>query len=266
MIQCLRCGFNVSEAELTSVQPLECPTCGNSLSQPSHAVETGLGIIQDYFVDLWRIISQPRLFFKHLPVSGGLAKPLCFALVTHWLGAALAFIWRTLFGGSLWQIIQNLFRTSDEVIEIEATRHSYLWEARDKITNWFLGAGPVVLDPFLTLLTILGTSFLVFIGARLLISPGKDGQREEITYESAARVICFGMSPAIFSAFPFIGGILAQFGVLFVTIIGVKEVYRIDTGRSIVIALFPKLIFIGIIGVGLILFAFTLFRFFSPFF
>jgi hypothetical protein len=262
MIECPRCGFKLSDAGPT-LPPLEvCPSCGQELVQQPQVIQTSLSLIQSYFFTIWRILTRPSLFFKALPDSGGLSQPLCFALVTHWLGAALSFLWRSLIGGKVAHIFQSLFQVAGDVVEVDHPgRGAQFLQFRDRIFEWFLGAGPVLLDPFLTLFTILFTSFLVYLGARILVSPGKDHHPEEITYSSAVRIISYGMTPSLLAAIPLLGGFVASLCTLIVTVIGAREVYRISTGRAILIALFPKLLFLGIIVMGIFIFAFVVLKF-----
>lgn len=255
MTECTRCGTSLPQEGATSIQPMVCPSCGYR-TQGARAADTGLGLIQDYFRDTWRIMAHPVLFFRYMPIQGGWRKPLAFALVTHWLSAAFAFLWSHTLGGFTSQVLQNLF------IQVGADQAEWV-EVRKRIAEWFFGAGAVLLDPFLTLFSVMTTALLVFIGARILIAPGKSGHREEITYESALRIICFGMAPSLFTAVPFLGGFIASLWVMIVTIIGVREVYRVETPRAMIVALFPKFLFLGIIGLGFILFFFTLFRLFA---
>jgi hypothetical protein len=255
MIECPQCGLHLPEKEPDQPQPVYCPNCGLKLIQPTQWQETGWGFIQRYFLDVWRILTQPSLFFRSLPLQDGLSGPLCFALVTHWVGSALGFLWRSLMGGAIQHWFQNLFRMSGEVIEVDLPSRSGHWNlVRERLLDWFFGVGPVIADPFITLISILFTSFLVFLGARLLITPGKEDHPKEISYESAVRLICFGMTPSILNAIPWFGGFLSSIGILIVTVIGAREIYRVRTGKALLIALFPKLLFLGIILIGVLAF------------
>jgi len=85
-----------------------------------------------------------------MPVSGGLARPLAFALVTHWLGSALSFLWRLGAARSVWEYFQE-----------EVPLPSYV---KEKFVGWFFGVGSIIIDPFLTLISIFFTSFFCLSG------------------------------------------------------------------------------------------------------
>lgn len=258
MIECNRCGFKISKAESITVQPPECPTCGYVIQPGSRAAKTGSHLIKNYFYDIWRIMTQPAVFFKHMPIHGGMSRPLGFALVTHWLGSAIAYLWSLIFGGSLIQLFRRIFEAANQNHDFDKPTNPF--------ANWFLGTGQIVVDPFLTLFKIGFAASFVFIGARILVAPRRDGHPDEINFESAVKIVCFGMTPAIFSTIPVFGSALAYLGTLIVTVIGAREVYRIDSARAVIVALFPKFIFVGIIGMGLLFFTVAIFHFFSMFF
>ena len=191
-----------------------------------------------------------------MPLSGGLGAPLAYALITHWMGAVLEYLWRAALGGAVTGYFKDLFQIAGDVADVDRLgRGTMLLEARDRIVHWFWGAGSIIADPFLTLAAILFTSFFVYIGARILVSPHNSNHPDEITFESAVRIICYGMTPAILAGVPVIGGPISSLWVVVVTIIAARESYRIENGRAMVVALFPKLLFLGIIFAGVFLFA-----------
>lgn len=240
MTSCPKCGLQFSDQTFTSVDGRDsCPNCQTQL--------TSSNLVEQYFQDLWQIITRPTLFFRRMPLSGGLSHPLAFALITHWLGSAAAFLWRGMFGEGLRDVFNRFFRIASDVVEIDGADPQFQWvEAKDRIIHWFWGVGSVITDPFLTLASILFTSFLVYLAARIFVTPGRKGAPREISYESAVRLICFGMSPSILAAIPLVGNGVASICVIIVTVIGAKEIYRISTGRAIVVALFPKLAYVAV--------------------
>jgi DNA-directed RNA polymerase subunit RPC12/RpoP len=270
-MKCSRCKTEVPDEGLLTLQPTECPSCGKLLSRARPKWETGTSYISNYFSDVWKIIAHSVLFFRHMPLKGGITYPLTFALVTHWLGAALSYLWHLVMGGAISRTIQSLFHSSLNFAGHSANygdidspgRNAMLAQTKDRIVDWFFGAGPVVIDPFLTLFSILFTSFFVFMGARILVSPGKNGHPREITYETAVRIVSFGLCPSILAGVPLVGGFVSSLAVVYVTIVGAKEVYKIETGRAIVVALFPKFLIFGILVSGLVLFAIFMLKIFA---
>jgi hypothetical protein len=260
MSDCPHCGFNFGETE--AERPLTCPSCGKSQFSKPPKLESGLALIQNYFWQLWCILTHPSKFFRELPPSDDIARPLAFALVTHWLGAAFGYLWHLVIGGSLNGYLRDFLMRAGDSIQIDTPgRSEQLAHLRDQFMSWFLSAGSIVMDPFFTLVSILYTSFFVYIGARILVPP-----KVTVNYPSAMRIVCYGLSPAILAAIPGLGSLIAPFYTLIVTIIGAREVYRIGTARATIVALFPKLIFFGILFFGILLFAFSMIQLFMSFF
>ena len=210
-----------------------------------------------YFRDVWMVLTRPSDFFARLPLSGGVSAPLAFALVTHWLGEAVAFLWRALISGYFAGFTAGLFhRFADMAGDISSDvdspgRNASQFVAMgERFKEWFFGAGPVIADPFLTLIKICFMSFFVFIGARLLVPASRRAERE-VTYESALRIICYGMAPSILAALPIFGTPLAYVYGVVVTIIGASEAYRISRLRALAVSLFPQLLLLSVIGLAL---------------
>lgn len=222
------------------------------------ASDTGApNLVRRYFSDLGTILFRPKEFFGRMPLSGGLAAPLTFALVTNWIGSATGFLWTRVFyltdpgrsggffGGALGQLLERFW--GDDIGDVQSLRRHYWTEqVETDFSSWVFSVGPVILDPFFTLASILFTSLLVFIAARIFITPGKTGGYRDITYESSVRVVAYGMAPAIIAGVPLAGFWVAPLYTIVVTVIGAQTAYRTDTGRAIVVALFPKLLPIAI--------------------
>ena len=217
------------------------------------------GFIGAYFRQVWRILSDPIAFFREMPLSGGAGGPLAFALVNHWLGAALGFLWTRLLAGLTAPMMERALKIFQDVSDVDHPgRGAQIIEMQKRMMSWVWGAGSVVVDPFLTLIGIAFTSLLVFVGARLLIPSHAplqgDGQpRPEITYESALRVVCYGLTPAILGGLPLFGGAIAMIFTVITTVLAAREAYRIGTGRAIFVGLFPKILFFSLLGLGLML-------------
>ncbi|MCM2276502.1 MAG: hypothetical protein NDJ89_00305 [Oligoflexia bacterium] len=259
---CSRCGLNFSEAEPA---PERCPNCGEELAPPKPRGPAAL--VLAYLDAVWQLITKPAAFFRRMPLQGGLSAPLAFALVTHWIGSAVGFLWLSLIGRRILPFFEGWRQIPGELAEIDSPGNAARWkEAADRISDWLRNAGPVIADPFLTLFSVLFTSALVYFGARLLVTPGKNGAPREITYESALRIVCFGMAPSILAGLPVFGFGVASFLTLVVTVIGAKQVYRTGVVRAIVIALFPKLLFLALAFGGLVVLAVALAQLFSSFF
>lgn len=256
MIACNRCGHELNESLIGP-----CPVCGfeDSPRQPSKespaptfSSSSGLDWIRGYGQELWSVLTRPSDFFRQMPIQGGLTRPLTFALITHWIGTALAHLWKSAIGGAFSQHLKDLLRVASDLSDADPfARTQVLNSFHDQVMPWIAGTGSVLLDPFITLFSILFLSLFVFIGARILVPLGREGTPHEIPYESAVRIICYSTAPSIFSAIPIFGPLLSTLLSVVISIIGAKRVYRVDSFRAAIIALFPNLLLFGIILMGL---------------
>lgn len=190
----------------------------------------------------------------------GWTSPLVFALVTHWIGSAFSFLWSAWMGGSFERYARKLLELAADngaIIE-HPGRDAVFKEFSEKIDHWTWGAGSVVVDPFLTLAWIMMTSALIYVGARILVTP-KAGE-PPVNFESALKIVSYGTAPSILSAIPLVGSGLAAIYAAYVTVIGAREVYRISIGRAIVVGLFPKFLILAIMFSGLAVLAVILLK------
>lgn len=239
---CLSCGLSVK------------PEIGLDLAHP----------FQVYFGTLWEIMAHPARFFSKLPVTGGVAGPLAFALITHWMGSALAFLWKLAIGGAMAGYTRGILKIFGDVADVDHPgRGAAIAAAQERVMHWIWGAGSIIADPFLTLVSIAFTSFFVWIGARLLVEPKPERGLPVITYESALRVVCFGLTPSILVGIPVLGPVVSWVCVLLVSVVGAREIYRTDLGRAIGVALFPKLLWLVTLVGGLFVFALALLKLLS---
>ncbi|MGK5082742.1 YIP1 family protein [Bdellovibrionota bacterium FG-1] len=264
MTSCPNCGLQFSDP---SLKPSFCPNCGERFDGEFGATPSGPALIGAFWGRLWQILTRPTEFFRQMPVRGGLAGPLAFALVVHWIGASVTFIWNSLLGGAIGSYVNQIIQMAGDVAEVDHPgRTAQLFEMSERIQHWVWGAGSVIADPFLTLARILFISFWIYLGARILVTPGKNQAPREITFESAVRVICYGLTPSILAALPLLGGVISGFYILAVTVIGAKEVYRVSSGRAMLIALFPQFLVLFLIGLIFLVFGLALLKMFASVF
>ncbi len=242
--ECPICHFKLEQSSTL------CPNCGAHLSSDLIPSSSAGNLIGNYFRSLIQIITQPKAFFRKMPLTGGWSGPLAFALVTHWLGSATQFLWNGLLGASYQESITETLRKIGRLggEDIDSLGRNAQWmEVQRGLTQWIWGAGSVITDPFFTLATTLLTSLLIYLGARLFISPKSDARAQTVEFEPVLRVVCYGLSPSIFRLIPFAGGFAASVLSLVITAIGLMEIYRTDALRAGASVLFPKLLVVGAI-------------------
>lgn len=208
------------------------------------AQETALDPIREYFLTLKEILTQPRVFFRKMKLIGGFSGPLAFALVTHWVGRGMEFLWSTLVGGAAIGFYDRLLQFGDQQSSIDypGGRPDWLLETKSILTNWFLGAGSVIIDPFFSLIKILFYSFLIYFVCLFLIPRDRIFPKGLPNFEVSLRIVCYASAAQIFLVLPFVGPLLGWGVTLFITAVGLSEIYSTSFSRGLVIAFFPKLL------------------------
>lgn len=236
--RCAQCGLKVESTSAT------CPNCGGELAASAPATASR-NLIVGYFQTLLEALTRPVTFFGKLPLRGGLARPFAFALVTHWLGEAGSLLWQQSFGSvaqDFWKRVLKYASEDTPYGSSSAIPWSRLVPEQNFFDQWFWTTGAVVADPFFSLLKLSGMAAIYFLGARILVTPGRAGAPSEITYESTARILAYAWAGTILMALPFVGSGLATFVVLVLFILGVRSAFRVSTGRAIAIGLFPMIV------------------------
>lgn len=247
-MNCPNCGLKQSDP-FFSHSGGTCPNCGHQF-EANRDSSTDRPIAR-YFDDVKTLLLKPRQFFRQMPRDAGLAQPLAFALIAHWIGTAVSFLWSSAFLKASEEAFDKWASFFGNSAQVDVIRRSVPWESmRHAFMTWFWGIGSVIGDPFWTLASLLISSFFVFLGARLFVGVMSDApsatiaeqRRHEVTYESAVRIMAYGAVASIFLVLPFAGKAIAYFYGLYLSTVGAKEVYRIGTGRALLIVLFPHLL------------------------
>lgn len=161
---------------------------------------------------------EPERFFAALDHQKPLVRPLLYYLLITVVSGFLSLLWQTMF-----QSMIGLPGGSQQ-------------GGVDLLLSFFL-------TPFVFLFCLLIGGALVHLSVTIV---ARDEMRPtDATY----RVLCYGSSPLLLGIIPIAGSVLAPAWSLVVTVLGVKEVHRTNTGRAVIAVLAPLVIFV----VGMVL-------------
>ena len=264
MRTCSQCGSSVESESLL------CSNCQNLsplLPERKSVAEEG---IASYFFKLSSILLRPTSFFKGLSEEREILLPITFALGTHWLAVVLKFFIQAPFQSPFASLLPSLSSGFfGQFLGDVSTSFSFLTR-KERAFGWIFDSMPILLDPFITLFSLGLSSVFLYVGTRILVTPGKNGHPEEISLNTAIRLNAYVMATSIFILIPWIGrGVYALASVLLLPI-AIREVYRVTMGRALIISLFPNLFILSLATLGLIasffgLLFFGLFKFASIF-
>lgn len=180
------------------------------------------GFFPGLFMTIRLILLSPRLFFSVMPVGGGLAKPLTFAI--------------------LLSMIQGLFQYFWELAGLSTTIGPSGAEAGDGFSGT---AGALMMLLLMPAFIAAGQFIVTGIYHLLLILMRADSQGFEGTF----RALAYANAPLILGIFPMpVAGIeigwmiLAAFWGLFLTILGLKHIHRAPYSKIVPVALIPLLL------------------------
>lgn len=233
------------------------------MNEPHYEAPAGVEFVQGYFRSLFKILFHPVDFFRNQPLDGGFSRPLAFALITHWLGTGVEFLWNSglgLISVPTWKRAFDRFGGGNDIEALG--RIPWFHQTQELVMKWFWGTGSVIADPFITAGRLLISAVFIYIGATLLIDPRKSG-RDRIRYSAVLSILCFATSATLFKIVPWMGAPIALFYGFVLSVIGIKQCFRIGTGRSLAVVLFPKLLLAATVIFAVVAFATLLFGLFK---
>jgi len=182
-----------------------------------------------FFPGLWGTVRQaltaPGAFFRSMPISGGMAKPLIFHLLLAEFMVLCQYLWGLTSLGSLSQ-----YTGSQEVMDLGMG---------------LAGAGPILILVFYPLMLVLRlmvmTGIIHLILRGIFRLTGGQGSGAEATF----RVLCYSAAPLILGVIPFLGPLLGGVWSIGLTIIGLKEAHRTSGSTAMFAVLLPILLLLA---------------------
>jgi hypothetical protein len=171
-----------------------------------------LGFLQGIFQTVRQSLFSPKDFFSELPRHGGLLNPLLYALLVGTVGSMVAY---------LWNIAGISFGSTMSLSKVAIV-------------------GLAFLLPLLVFMGLVIGTALLHVSLFLVGGANED-------FEATFRVVCYSTSADLFSVFPFIGGVIGLIWKIYITVIGVREVHGISTGRSALALSLPSLVCCGLV-------------------
>jgi hypothetical protein len=232
-----------------------CPNCGTEIVNKEENLvysDDAVGVfnsIQSFVKKLNQLILSPTDFFQQnrrsLISKSGVSTAISFALIVGWISSLVSFIWTSLLGTFFEGKFRSLLHISSEVVEPSLKiGQGMVDELRGKIYDYLFGAGSILLSPFLILIKLAVTAFIIHIAVRLFVEKKDDVDPK---YSSTLKILCYSTAPSILNIIPGIGFVLSLFLSFIVSMVGLKETYKTTSIRAFFVLIFPNLIFIGIL-------------------
>jgi hypothetical protein len=161
------------------------------------------GTLNAYFQTATKCLLTPTAFFSKLPKRDGYLNPLLFGVFSTVVSAVLAFVWIRLFSGGG----MGLF-------------------------GFLISMAFVIVGAWLVVPVILFVWSGILHGCLLLVKGAAEG------YQATFRVVSYSSVTAAFNAVPVVGTIASLWGFI-LTIVGLREIHKTTTGKSVAAVLIP---------------------------
>lgn len=237
---CPRCGKEVGEdqpfcrhcgAALAGPAPDQAPAEEGRLKTPWEDREN-IGFFKGFFATVKNVLFNPTVFFKKMPVNGGLTDPLLFALIIGMTGFMFFYFWDILLHDGM-----RNFMTP----EMKAAAGQYRFQGIGLALLAFLA-------PFLIIIGLFISSGILHLFL-MMVNGARAG------FEATFRVVAYGYSANIFLVLiPVCGGLIAGVWSIVLTIIGLKEAHQITGGKAAVAVFLPFLVCCGLVIAATLLF------------
>lgn len=188
-----------------------------------------------FFPGLWgtitAVLKTPAAFFRSMPVTGGMAKPLIFHLLLAEFMVLCQYLWSLSSLGALSQ-----YTGSQELMDLGLN---------------MAGVGPALIlgvYPLLLIVRLLLMTGVIHLILRAIFRlSGGQGSGIEATF----RVLCYSAAPLILGVIPFFGPLLGGVWSIGLTVIGLKEAHR-TRGSAAMFAVFLPILMLLAAALGLL--------------
>jgi hypothetical protein len=232
---CHHCGAKLSqetEKAAESAPPAEsAPAVSGEEEKTPWEDREERGFFSGLFTTLNEVLFHPAAFYKKMPVTGGLADPLLFALIVGMVGLMFSYLWQMVMKGAMENVIP--------------------------MAGMQVGANPIFQGIGLALLAFF-SPFLIIIG--LFVQAGilhvclmmvKGANRG---FEATFRVVAYGYSANIFMIIPVCGNLVAAAWAVVLYIIGLREAHLTTGGKASFAVFLPVIVCCGLLLFGIALF------------
>jgi hypothetical protein len=172
-----------------------------------------------------RVVLQPVGFFAGLPRGGSLLNPLLFALICTEIAA--------IFGGIL-----SLAGAGGAFVAgygLQVPENQGFGE--------FIGS--VVLAPIGGTIGVFVVAGIAHLLVRLVVGATNAG------FRATFRVAAYTSVTSLVSWIPFIGGVLALYGI-YLSVVGIREMHNTTTGKALIVVVLPVIVIVVLALLGLL--------------
>ena len=167
-----------------------------------------------------RVLTEPVAFFRAMPVSGGLASALLYAVVLGWLGLVATAFYQAIFRS----VVGSSFGAFGDRPEVAALLG---W-----VESWAGFVAQVVFGGVFVVIGLFVAAAILHV--MLLILGG--AQRD---FEATFRVVSFSQATSVLFLVPFCGQPIGGLWCLVLYVVGLAQAHQIGYGKALAAVLLP---------------------------
>ncbi len=180
--------------------------------------DPGRSFFDGLFETVKLLATSPGEAFRRMPVTGGIGRPLFYAIAVGWVSIAVAVFWNVLLQG-MWMP----FMESAEDLAGMGAMYGLT-------VGW--GLMMVVLAPLFVIIGVFLAAAILHL--MLMIVGGATSG-----FEATVRVVCYTQTAQLAGIIPFCGGIVALIWTIVLYVTGFSIAHRTTQGKSLVAVLLP---------------------------
>ena len=162
--------------------------------------------------------TSPGEAYRRMPVTGGIGRPLFYAIAVGWVSIAVAVFWNVL--------LQGMWLPFMESVEDLAGMGALY----GLTIGW--GLMMVVLAPLFVIIGVFIAAAILHL-MLLIVGGASNG------FEATVRVVCYTQTAQLAGIIPFCGGIIALIWTVVLYVMGFSVAHRTTQGKALVAVLLP---------------------------
>jgi hypothetical protein len=183
-----------------------------------------IGLVSALVETTREVLTQPTAFFRAMPVAGGVASPLLYAVIVGWIGLVASAFYQAIFRSVVGSGLGAFGSERPEVLALLG------W-----VEGW---AGFVAQAVFGGVFVVIGV--FVAAGVLHLVLLLLGGARRD--FEATFRVVSFSQATSVLFLVPFCGQLVALVWTLVLYVLGLAEAHQIGRGKATAAVLLPILL------------------------
>jgi hypothetical protein len=189
--------------------------------------DPGKSFFDALFETVKLLATSPGEAYRRMPITGGIGRPLFYAIAVGWVSIAVAVFWNVLLQG-LWL---PFMKSVEDLAGMGALYGLTI--------GW--GLLMVVLAPLFVVIGVFIAAAILHL--MLLIVGGASSG-----FEATVRVVCYTQTAQLAGIIPFCGGIIALIWTVVLYVLGFSTAHRTTQGKALV-AVFLPVVLCCVLGV-----------------